>query len=85
MVGLFSERIVAVRTTAEVGFVSSNLFLHGQMPRFLRQAGGAHNKIFDLLQVFFWISNKYIDASLAAEMVFLTVKAMSCSLILADP
>ncbi len=84
MVGLFSECVDAMRATAEVDFLPGNLFLDCQMPWFLRQAGGAYNKILDLLQVFLRISNKYINAPLATEVVFLTLMAAGCSLIFAD-
>ncbi len=84
MIGLFSECIEAMRTTAEVDFPPGELFLDCQMPWFLRQAAGAYNKIVDLLQVFLRISDKYINASLATEVVFLTLIATGCSLIFAD-
>ncbi len=84
MIGLFSECIEAVRTTAEVNFPPGDLFLDCQMPWFLRQAAGAYNKIVDLLQVFLRISDKYINASLATEVVFLTLIATGCSLSFAD-
>ena len=84
MIGLFSECIEAMRTTAEVNFPPGDLFLDCQMPWFLRQAAGAYNKLVDLLQVFLRISDKYINASLATEVVFLTLIATGCSLIFAD-
>ncbi len=84
MIGLFSECIGAVRTTAEVDFVPGNLFLDCQMPRFLRQAGGAYNEIVDLLQVCLRIIDEYINAPLATEVVFLTLITTSCSLVFAD-
>ncbi len=84
MIGLFSECIGAVRTTAEVDLVPGNLFLDCQMPRFLRQAGGAYNEIVDLLQVFLRIIDEYINAPLAPEVVFLTLIATNCSLVFAD-
>jgi hypothetical protein len=84
MIGLFSECIEAMRTTAEVNFPPGELFLDCQMPWFLRQAAGAYNKIVDLLQVFLRISDKYINASLATEVVFLTLIATGCSLSFAD-
>jgi hypothetical protein len=84
MIGLFSECIEAMRTTAEVNFPPGELFLDCQMPWFLRQAAGAYNKIVDLLQVFLRISDKYINASLATEVVFLTLIATGCSLIFAN-
>jgi hypothetical protein len=84
MIGFFSECIEAMRTTAEVNFPPGELFLDCQMPWFLRQAAGAYNKIVDLLQVFLRISDKYINASLATEVVFLTLIATGCSLSFAD-
>ncbi len=54
------------------------------MPRFLRQAAGAYDKIADLLQIFLRIRNEYINAPLATEVEFLTFKVASCSLIFAD-
>ena len=84
MIGLFSECIEAMRTPAEVDFPPGDLFLDCQMPWFLRQAAGAYNKIVDLLQVFLRISDKYINASLATEVVFLTLIATGCSLSFAD-
>ena len=84
MIGLFSECIEAMRTTAEVNFPPGELFLDCQMPWFLRQAAGAYNKLVDLLQVFLRISDKYINASLATEVVFLTLIATGCSLSFAD-
>ena len=84
MVGLFSEYIEAMRATAEVNFAPGNLFLDCQMPRFLRKAGGAYNKIVDLLQVFLRINDEYVNASLATEVVFLTLMATCCGLIFAD-
>ena len=36
MVGLLSKYVDAMRTTAEVDVLSGKLFLHCQMPRFLR-------------------------------------------------
>ena len=84
MIGLFSECIEAMRTTAEVNFPPGDLFLDCQMPWFLRQAAGAYNKLVDLLQVFLRISDKYINASLATEVVFLTLIATGCSLVFAD-
>jgi hypothetical protein len=84
MIGLFSKCIEAMRTTAEVNLPPGDLFLDCQMPWFLRQAAGAYNKLVDLLQVFLRISDKYINASLATEVVFLTLIATGCSLIFAD-
>ncbi len=84
MVGLLSERIDAMRATAEVDLLPVNLFPGRQMPRLLRQAGGADNKIVDLLQVFLRISDEYIDAPLATEVVFLTLIATCWSTIFAD-
>ena len=67
MVGLFSECVYAMRTTAEVDFSPGNFFPDRQMSRLLRQAARAYNKIVYLLQVFLRISDEYINASLAAE------------------
>ncbi len=84
MVGLLSEFIDAMRTAAEVNFLPGNLFLDCQMPRFLRQARGAYNKIADLLQIFLRIIDEYINAPLATEVVFLTFITTGCSLVFAD-
>ena len=84
MVRLFSECVHAMSAAAEVDFLPGNLFLHCQMPRLLRQARGAHNKIADLLQIFVRIIDEYINARLATEVVFLTLITTSCSLVCAD-
>ncbi len=84
MVGLFSECIEAMRTTAEVNFPPGDLFLDCQMPWFLRQAAGAYNKLVDLLQVFLRISDEYINTSLAAEVILLAFIAAGCNLVPAD-
>ena len=84
MIGPFSECIVAMRTPAEVAFMPGNFLLDCQVPRFLRQAGRAHDEITDLLQVFLRIGNEYINAPLTAETVFLTLITACCRLVLAD-
>ena len=84
MIGLLSECIEAMRTTAKVNFSAGNLFLDCQMPRFFRQAGWAYNEIADLLQIFLRIIDEDINAALATEVVFLTRIAASCGLIFAD-
>ncbi len=84
MVGLFSECLDAVRTTAEVNLLTRDFFLGCQMPWFFRQASGTYNKVTDLREVFLRIRNKYVNAPLAAEVVFLTFIERSGSFILAD-
>ncbi len=67
MLGLFSECLDAVSTTAEVDLLTRDIFLGCQMPWFFGQAGGACNKVTDLSQVFLRIGNKYVNAPLATE------------------
>ncbi len=84
MIGPFSECIVAMRTPAEVEFMPGNFFLDCQAPRFLRQAGRAHDEIADLLQVFLRIIDEDINATLATEVVLLTLIVTGCSVVFAD-
>ncbi len=67
MLGLFSECLDAVSTTAEADLLTRDIFLGCQMPWFFGQAGGACNKVTDLSQVFLRIGNKYVNAPLATE------------------
>ncbi len=84
MIGLLSECIEAMRTTAKVNFSAGNLFLDCQMPRFFRQAGWAYNEIADLLQIFLRIIDEDINTTLATEVVLLTLMVTGCSVVFAD-
>ena len=84
MVRLRSEGVDAMRTTAEIDLLPVNFFLHCQRARFFRQAGGAYDKIADLLQISLGVGDKYFDASLATEVVILAGISRSGCLIPAD-
>ena len=84
-IGILLEHFCTIWTTAKVNFLPTDVHRHGRCDRFFSQASWAYNQVLRLLKVLRWISSEQVGASLATEVIFLSIGAARYRLLFADP